>query len=60
MPVTSRAPSRSRLRLDPATTELYEEAKAKGKKGYCFFKSDPNRIASSDEMIDLWKKLCAK
>jgi enolase len=46
--------------LDPATTELFEEAKAKGKTGYCFFKSDPNRIASSDEMIDLWKKLCAK
>jgi len=46
--------------LDPATTELFEEAKAKGKVGYCFFKSDPNRIASSDEMIDLWKKLCAK
>jgi enolase 1/2/3 len=46
--------------LDPATTELYEEAKAKGKTGYCFFKSDPNRVASTDEMIDLWKKLCAK
>jgi enolase len=46
--------------LDPATTELFEEAKAKGKVGYCFFKSDPNKIASSDEMIDLWKKLCAK
>src|SRR6185436_1720554 len=46
--------------LDPATTELFEEAKAKGKTGYCFFKSDPNKIASSDEMIDLWKKLCAK
>ncbi|HZZ78057.1 MAG TPA: phosphopyruvate hydratase, partial [Gemmataceae bacterium] len=46
--------------LDPATTELFEEAKAKGKKGYCFFKSDPSRIASSDEMIDLWKTLCAK
>jgi enolase len=46
--------------LDPAATELFEEAKKKGKKGYCFFKSDPNRIASSDEMIDLWKKLCAK
>jgi enolase len=46
--------------LDPATTELFEEAKAKGKTGYCFFKSDPSRIATSDEMIDLWKKLCAK
>jgi enolase len=46
--------------LDPATTELFDEAKKKGKTGYCFFKSDPNRIASTDEMIDLWKKLCAK
>jgi enolase len=46
--------------LDPATTELWEEAKKKGKTGYCFFKSQPDRIASSDEMIDLWKKLCGK
>jgi enolase len=46
--------------LDPATTELYEEAKKKGKTGYCFFKSQPDRIASTDEMIDLWKRLCAK
>jgi enolase len=44
--------------LDPATTELYEEAKKKGKTGYCFFKSRPDSIASTDEMIDLWKKLC--
>ena len=46
--------------LDPATTELFEEAKHKGKTGYCFFKSAPDRIASTDEMIDLWTKLCAK
>jgi len=46
--------------LDPATTELYEEAKKKGKDGYCFFKSRPDRIATTDEMIDLWKSLCAK
>jgi enolase len=46
--------------LDPATTELYDEAKKKGKTGYCFFKSQPDRIASSDEMIDLWEKLCQK
>jgi enolase len=46
--------------LDPATTELYDEAKKKGKAGYCFFKSQPDRIASSDEMIDLWKRLCDK
>jgi enolase len=44
--------------LDPATTELFEEAKKKGKSGYCFFKSQPDRVASTDEMIDLWKKLC--
>ncbi|MFO0881502.1 MAG: phosphopyruvate hydratase [Gemmataceae bacterium] len=46
--------------LDPATTELYEEAKKKNKTGYCFFKSAPDRIASSDEMIALWKGLCSK
>jgi enolase len=46
--------------MDPATTELYDEAKKKGKTGYCFFKSAPDRVASSDEMIDLWKGLCAK
>jgi enolase 1/2/3 len=46
--------------LDPATTELFDEAKKRGKSGYCFFKSQPDRIASSDEMIDLWKKLCAR
>jgi enolase len=46
--------------LDPATTELYEEAKKKGKTGYCFFKSQPDRIATSDEMIDLWKNLCSR
>ena len=46
--------------LDPATSELFNEAKEKGKKGYCFFKSDPNRIVSSDEMIDYWAAQCAK
>jgi enolase len=46
--------------LDPATTELFDEAKKKGRTGYCFFKSQPERIVSSDEMIDLWKKLCAR
>jgi enolase len=46
--------------LDPATTELYDEAKKLGKTGYCFFKSDPSRVDSSDDMIELWKKLCAK
>jgi enolase len=46
--------------MDPATTELFDEAKKKGKTGYCFFKSRPDHVASTDEMIDLWKKLCAR
>ena len=45
---------------DPATTELFEEGKKKGKTGYCFFKSDPSRGVSSDEMIDYWTKLVAR
>ena len=40
--------------LDAACTELFEEAKHKGKEGYCFFKSAPDKVISSDEMIDLW------
>src|SRR5262245_441324 len=44
--------------LDPATTELYDEAKKRGKTGYCFFKSKPDHIASTEEMIDMWKKYC--
>lgn len=46
--------------LDPATTELFEEAKKKGKTGYCFFKSAPDNVISSDEMIDFWVRLCDK
>ncbi|HMC67166.1 MAG TPA: phosphopyruvate hydratase [Gemmataceae bacterium] len=46
--------------LDAAATELYDEAKKKGKTGYCFFKSNPERIASADEMIDEWKRLSAR
>src|SRR2546423_1128814 len=41
--------------LDPATTELWDEAKKKGKTGYRFFKSRPDYVATSEEMIDLWK-----
>ncbi|MBY0308203.1 MAG: phosphopyruvate hydratase [Phycisphaerales bacterium] len=46
--------------LDPATSELWNEAAAKGKQGYCHFKSNPEKIATSDEMIDLWASWCAK
>lgn len=49
-----------RFAMDPATTELFEEAKKKGKEGYCFFKSAPNHVATSDEMIDYWSKLAAR
>jgi enolase len=48
------------LALDPAASELANEAKAKGKEGYRFFKSDPDRIATSDEMIDIWASWCEK
>jgi enolase len=43
--------------LDPAASELFDEAKKKNREGYCFFKSQPERIASSEELIDLWKEL---
>ena len=46
--------------MDAAATELYDEAKKKGKTGYCFFKSAPDRIITSDEMIDEWKKLVSE
>ncbi len=47
--------------LDPAASELWNEAQKLGngkKQGYCFFKSDPNRIVSSEEMVDLWAGWC--
>jgi len=46
--------------MDAACTELFEEAKHKGKEGYCFFKSAPDKVISSDEMIDLWANLSSK
>ena len=49
-----------RICLDPATSELANEAKAVRKKGYRLFKSDPKRVLSSDEMIDLWSTWCRK
>ncbi len=45
--------------LDPATSELWNEAKEHHKKqGYCFFKSNPKKVVSSEEMIDLWAGWC--
>ena len=48
------------LALDPATSEMASEARQRGKEGYCFFRSRPDRIATSDEMIDLWADWCRK
>ena len=48
------------IALDPAASEMANEAKALGKTGYCFFKSDPSTVLSSDEMIDIWASWCQK
>ncbi len=42
--------------LDPATSEMYDKASGK----YKFFKSDPSRLVTSDEMVDLWAGWCGK
>src|SRR2546421_9393197 len=42
--------------LDPACSELWD----KEKKGYKFFKSDPEKILSSEQMIDYWERWIEK
>jgi enolase len=37
------------LALDPATSEMFSDGK------YSFFKSDPDRKLTSDEMVEFWK-----
>jgi len=44
--------------MDPACTELYEEAKAQGKEGYLFWKT--GEFKTTDEMIDYYAELCDK
>ena len=46
--------------LDPATSELWNEAAKLGKKGYCFFKSNPREVLSSDDMISIWSDWAKK
>ncbi|MFM7187025.1 MAG: phosphopyruvate hydratase, partial [Armatimonadota bacterium] len=47
-----------RIAMDPATTELYEEAKHKGAEGsYYFWKSDI--MKTRDEMVAFWADLAA-
>jgi len=42
------------IALDPASSEMSKNG------GYCFWKSDPNRIRSSDEMVDFWADWVAR
>ncbi len=46
--------------LDPATSELWNEAEKLGKEGYCFFSSNPSEVISSDDMIGIWADWCNK
>ncbi|MEQ9454275.1 MAG: phosphopyruvate hydratase [Phycisphaeraceae bacterium] len=45
--------------LDPATSELWNEAEKDGKKGYKFFSSS-QEIITSEQMADLWASWCKK
>jgi enolase len=45
--------------LDPATSELWNEAELDGKKGYKFFSSS-QEIISSDDLISIWADWCGK
>ncbi len=45
--------------LDPATSELWNEAQKDGKEGYKFFSSS-QEIYSSDDLISLWSDWCDK
>jgi len=45
--------------LDPAMSELWNEAAAEGKKGYKLFKSSKD-VMTSDQVIDLWADWCRK
>ena len=44
------------IALDPATSEMWDKETGK----YRFFKSDPDRLATSDELIDIWAGWCDK
>lgn len=48
-----------KIALDPASTEMYEEAKKKGDAGkYYFWKTD--KMLSREEMVDFWADWAAK
>ena len=41
-------------------SELWNEGEKLGKKGYCFFKSNPKEVLSSDDVIGIWKDWAKK
>ena len=47
------------IAMDPASSELWNEAAEKGKQGYCFWKSSGD-ILTSDQMVDFYVDLCKK
>ena len=44
------------IALDPAASEMYDNKTG----NYCFFKSDPDRLVTSDEMVEHWSGWCEK
>lgn len=44
------------IALDPATSEMWDAKK----KGYKFFKSNPDKVLSSEQMTDYWAQWCEK
>ncbi len=48
-----------RIAIDAASTEMYEEAKAKGKEGmYYWWKTD--KWMTKEEMVTFWEEMCSK
>ncbi len=47
-----------RIAMDPASTEMFEEAKKIGKDGYYFWKTD--KFFTREEMVEFWAGLCDK
>jgi len=52
-----KAGSQIKIALDCASSELFDEG---GRKGYKFWKSEPGRIYTADEMIGIYAEWCKK
>jgi enolase 1/2/3 len=48
------------IAIDPAASELWNEAEKLGKEGYCLFSSSPGEVLSADDLIALWAQWCDK